>query len=229
MGKNCSWSKLKYWRLYADEFERFQEPRKIFLPRSIPSISAETTELPPGVIDFLKQNLGPDKVFLEFGSGGSTSITSSLGTKVLSVESDTKYVAAIRNLPNTIAIQADFGIVGPYGAPIFYPFRKMRRKWGESYSNLVWNLFPDLNVDFVLIDGRYRVACALSVILRNRSSHYYILVDDYASREEYHIVNEFAQLIDILEKRLAIFQVKGEIIERERIYKILDSAYFDLR
>lgn len=207
----------------------FKSHARFCLPRSLPSISAETTELPQSVIDFLKQNLAPDKVFLEFGSGGSTSITSSLGTKVLSVESDPKYVAAIRNLPNTIAIQADFGIVGPYGTPIFYPFRKMRRKWGESYSNLVWNLFPDLNVDFVLIDGRYRVACALSAILRNHSSDYYILVDDYVSREEYHIINEFAQLIEVLEKRLAIFQVKGEIIERERIYKILDSAYLDLR
>ena len=197
---------------------------RFLLPRSIPSISEDATELPPGVINFLKQNLGPEKIFLEFGSGGSTSIISSLGTKVLSVESDPKYVAAIRNLPNTIAIKVDFGIVGPYGTPIFHPFRKMRRQWGESYSNLVWNLFPNLSVDFVLIDGRYRVACALSVILRNLNRNYYILVDDYVSREEYHIINEFAQLIEVLENRLAIFQVKGELIERERIYEILEDA-----
>jgi len=207
----------------------FKSHARFCFPRSIPSISEDATELPLAVINFLKQNLGPDKTFLEYGSGSSTTIVSSFGTKVFSVESDPKYFAAIRNLPNVTAVKVDFGIVGPYGTPIFHPFRKMKRQWGESYSNLAWNLYSDLSVDLVLIDGRYRVACALSVILRNCNRDYLILIDDYVSRKEYHIFNEFAPLIEVLDNRLAVFQVTGTNIEREKIYKILEGAYLDLR
>ena len=207
----------------------FKSHARFMFPRAPVRISNESTELPPTISKFITKHLGPSKIFLEFGSGGSTSIAYSSGAKVYSVESDPLYVAAVKKLPHIVSVRINLGIVGPYGAPIFHPIRKPRRRWGYDYSNLVWDLFPDLSPDVVLIDGRYRVACALNVILRSKNRELLLLIDDYVGRDEYHIINNFAKLVDILEDRLAIFRINAEILELNGIERILDDAYLDLR
>ena len=53
--------------------------------------------------------------------------------------------------------------------------------------------------DVYLVDGRYRVACACSAFLhaaKYGAANAIILMHDYAEREHYHVVEQFADIIE---------------------------------
>jgi hypothetical protein len=111
--------------------------------------------------------------YAEFGSGGSTPLALRLGAATLvSVESDPAWARAVRAVPvvaraiadgRASVIHADIGAVGPWGAPAS---REPTRLW-PRYVAAMWRewarrgAFPDI----VLVDGRFRIACCLSVAL----------------------------------------------------------------
>ncbi len=111
--------------------------------------------------------------FLEFGLGGSTlvAVRSKVGT-IVSVDSDPTWVAAVRThvevapriADGTMSVlHADIGPVREWGNPVD---RQEMQKW-PRYLIAAWSewvrrrQFPDL----VLVDGRFRIACCLSVLL----------------------------------------------------------------
>ena len=51
-------------------------------------------------------------------------------------------------------------------------------------------------LDFVLVDGRFRVACALQLLLRAREKTPRILVHDFAQREYYAVLLEFFDVVE---------------------------------
>jgi hypothetical protein len=67
------------------------------------------------------------------------------------------------------------------------------------------------NIDFILIDGRFRVACCLKC-LTVINDNCIIAFDDFLNRLEYHIVLDYCDIIDkttdnrmvILKKRLVL-------------------------
>ena len=65
--------------------------------------------------------------------------------------------------------------------------------------------------DLILIDGRFRVACALKLIkyLHDKNS-YMILVDDYIGRSAHSDVERFSYLVK-LEGTMAVFKQKANI------------------
>jgi len=69
----------------------------------------------------------------------------------------------------------------------------------------VWELDGFCNPDVVLIDGRMRTSCLLSVILKAKKKTL-VLFDDYSEREYYHIVERIIKPIDMV-GRVAIFEV----------------------
>ncbi|MFM6950721.1 MAG: hypothetical protein ACKOW1_06855 [Novosphingobium sp.] len=75
------------------------------------------------------------------------------------------------------------GLTQAWGVPLF---PKPRR--AKAYVTAPWDLtpFPDL----ILIDGRYRVACALEAARRAHASGATatLMFDDYATRPHYHPV-----------------------------------------
>ena len=77
----------------------------------------------------------------------------------------------------------------------------------QEYSNPHWEKlkrFPDL----ILIDGRFRVACALKAIKSlKHQDNWVIIVDDYLGREEYKIIEEFSNL-DVVLGTTAFFSKK---------------------
>lgn len=116
---------------------------------------------------------GGRRHYAEFGTGGSTLLASRAGFETLvGVESDPEWASKVREDPaiaplvaagRASILHADIGPVGAWGSPADrtklerWP-RYLATMWGE------WDrrgLFPDL----VLVDGRFRVACCLSVAL----------------------------------------------------------------
>jgi hypothetical protein len=111
--------------------------------------------------------------YLEFGLGGSTLLAIRGGAEtVVAVDSDPNWVAAFRTHPEvapkieagSASVQhADIGPVGAWGVP--FDTRKLR-SW-PTYISSPWADWSRRGVlpDLVYVDGRFRVACCLSVIV----------------------------------------------------------------
>ena len=78
----------------------------------------------------------------------------------------------------------------------------------------------------MLVDGRFRVACALKAVrMLSSQDEWSIIVDDYTGRPSYEVITEFAQ-IDKFVGRMAVFtrakDVDPELLESTiREYEIV--------
>lgn len=133
--------------------------------------------------------------YLEYGSGGSTLTAQRLGAKhIISVDSSKEWYQNIKKelagSSNTDLIYCDIGAVGCWGKPI----NNDGIQNYHAYMVSPWKLAQEKNidVDLVMIDGRFRVACFLYSLLCAKSGTV-ILFDDYAFRHRYRIVVEFCK------------------------------------
>ena len=78
----------------------------------------------------------------------------------------------------------DLGEVGDWGRPLNYD---NKHKF-LNYTDWIWK--QKINPSFVLIDGRFRVSCFLS-ILKFAKNEIKIIFDDYNNREYYHHVEKY--------------------------------------
>jgi hypothetical protein len=154
------------------------------------------------------------KVYLEYGSGGSTVFACNRMKipTIISIESDKNFVNLINSLCDRDATQgvailhADIGEVLDWGVP--------KDKAGISeywrYMSMPWDVakINKLDPDLIFIDGRFRVASFLYSIL-NAKKGTIILFDDYIDRPEYHIAQKFAVLHSI-HGRMAKFVVNNQ-------------------
>ncbi len=174
--------------------------------------------LPFGVdaIALFESELRGASSYLEFGAGSSTLTAVGRVPMVVSVESDRDFLSAVQRRcgePNgsLVLLHADIGPTGPWGAPVLKSriWRQLER-W-SAYPLAPWRqLGASYRADLVLVDGRFRVACALAVISRQHDAEWLMLFDDYAERPEYHIVEEFAQLVDV-RGRMAAFTPRPRV------------------
>ena len=159
-----------------------------FGPPGEPGLDDETTAL---FFELLEKS----KSYLEFGSGGTTLAAARFGVPTVSVEADRFFARAVRKaLPpgaKVKVIDIDLGVTKEWSTPLFVrvtPKRIARwRRYVEAPFERLEPLFPF--PDFVLVDGRFRRACALKVA-REASLHnarVSLLVDDYFTpgREHY--------------------------------------------
>src|SRR5690606_18853321 len=137
------------------------------------------------------------KYYLEFGSGGSTlRILQKSKAKIYSVESSSDWIDylckyfIIRNAREKRLFfhHVDIGQTKGWG----YPVSKESIELVPNYSNSIFNTLDAGKIDTVLIDGRFRVACVLSVILNITSNkNTTILIHDFWNREKYHRVLKY--------------------------------------
>lgn len=167
---------------------------------------------PPGAARF-KLELAKATVYVEFGSGATTVLADRAGIPAISVESDRYYarVVAKRLTGSVEQIVVPLGLTGPWGSPLRSTLLK-----GMTYAQAPYDrgLIPD----FILVDGRYRAACAL--IAANQAAvwgrHVTLMFDDYADRPWYHFIEEY---LDPPERvgRAAIFKLSGRQVEPDVI------------
>lgn len=191
--------------LYVQRVKGFDVPSR-------PHVDAETAE-------FLADQLKRTKLFLEFGSGGSTILCNSLGVPGISVESDRFFAAAVRDaLPDpriTRIIVPRMGLTREWGMPVFRR-RKKGRRYVEAPFERLDGLFPDL----IFVDGRYRVACALMSARKAAAAAAgaRLLMDDYSGRPEYHVLEDHLGEPDRIGRsalfRLGGREVSGQLVDR---------------
>lgn len=148
--------------------------------------------------------------YLEFGSGGSTVLASSICASVVSVDSSREWLdrvqAACRGRGTEAVVSlmfADIGEVGEWGYP---RDSAARHAWPGYYSN-IWSTREVADYDLCLVDGRFRVACAAQAALNMREGTV-VLVHDYNSRPIYHAIGTFMQLHATVDD-IAAFVIDG--------------------
>ena len=154
----------------------------------------------PETLGHFQQLLSRARLYVEFGSGGSTLLADRLGVETISIESDRFYAATIRSAlsegSRVKVVHVEIGATGPHGYPLLRrPTRARVERWldyAERPYRMLGASFPDL----VLIDGRFRVACALSSLRQaaRTGADTAILVDDYfkPNRRAYARIEAFA-------------------------------------
>jgi hypothetical protein len=184
--------------------------------------------LDDATFDLLKTEMAKASSYLEFGSGGSTVLAAqTVRGPVCSVESDKKFLRAVQekiaslDLPAPNMIFADTGLTGRWGHPI-RPWYS--RKW-RDYAEAPWLKMSALP-DVILIDGRFRAACALSTLLHFSESRKVatVIIDDYEHRPNYRIVEEFAHA-PVRVGRSLVF--KTGPVDRGKCLSVLGRLYRD--
>lgn len=159
----------------------------------------------------------PEKgVCLEFGSGGSTQFFLDRGiAKLYSVESDKSWLDKLRDNPTVqishkrgdwIPLYADIGKVKAWGVPAN---SSPSVAW-LNYHQHIWKKIPDPTFDFILVDGRFRVACLLQCLLRCVNREVIIVVHDFWNRPYYHRVLGHLNVVDKVDS-LGVFTPKKRL------------------
>lgn len=164
-------------------------------------------------------------VFLEYGSGGSTVLGAEMPRKTItSVESDRKWVRMMRrwfqaNPPaetSTVDLYwADIGPTKDWGHP------KDDRAWRRfaRYPLAVWQGEAFRHPDVVLVDGRFRLGCALATLF-SITRPVTLLFDDYKSRTQNHKIETYVGAPRLV-GRMADFRLEPAVIPPAKLLEII--------
>jgi len=187
--------------LYVQRVEGFRVP--------------DSPHFDPASLRFFLDRLDAARSYLEYGSGGSTVLAGRSGKLFTTVDSDRFFLEQVRRKVGDDGatgrfIYADIGITGEWGYPLLRRITPARLRRWRRYAELPFEgggFTPDL----ILVDGRFRVACALvtSRELRHLPGTT-LLIDDYAGRPHYHEVERFAELL-AMHGRMAEFAMRPHV------------------
>ena len=187
----------------------------------------------PEEVDLLREASRKRRHVIEFGCGGSTILFLENAVEALdSVESDKAWAAKVCGEPSAATAlrsgrfrmhNVDIGRTKAWG----YPVDKAAKARWPRYSCAIWRKLESPAVDFVFIDGRFRVACAL-VALLHITPPALIAVHDFWTRLK--VYAEILEFLDVVQrvKSLGIFAPRGDI-DKIRVIKLLREYLIDPR
>lgn len=168
-----------------------------------------------------KKLLATCDIYAEYGCGLSTQyVLDNTTIPVISIDSSNEWVGIVKERSknsNRLYIHcANVGAVGDWGRPIGY----QKRSNFQEYTNWIWE--QNITPDTILIDGRFRVACFLTCLLKAPKDTK-IIFDDYTNRPEYHLVEEFLPVKEVC-GRQALFIVSSQLENQEiKISNLLEK------
>lgn len=166
------------------------------------------------------------QVILEYGSGESTVLAAGMSGKLIfSVESDRLWSLRLQQRIDSIDLlspatvyHVDIGETGSWGRPVD------EVSWTKfhKYPISIWDEAFFRHPDIVLIDGRFRAACMVTVLMRiNRPVT--VIFDDYIDRKPYHVVEDIISPSKIV-GRMAIFEVVPGLIDIANFRMIFETV-----
>ncbi|WP_299933156.1 hypothetical protein [uncultured Pelagimonas sp.] len=165
------------------------------------------------------------EVILEYGSGGSTVMASELpGKRVFSVESAQDWTEMMKGY-----LAANPPVVGTQVEMIWVDIGPTK-EWGHPVDDAHWRAYPKyaldvwrrrdfVQPDVVLVDGRFRQACALATAFLS-TKPVDLFFDDYAGRKHYHKVEDYLGPPQIT-GRMAHFRVTPMAIPPEKLFQVV--------
>jgi len=176
----------------------------------------------PDAEAIFREMLASCRQYLEYGAGSSTFAAARSGAALVSVESDRRFLSAVERRCRSLAppgagearfLHGNVGRTGPWGKPVM-PALSRPASW-RRYPLSPWQTFGEsFQADLILVDGRFRVACALAVISHQPDTAWTMLVDDYVGRDEYSPIAHFAKLV-ALHGRMAQFRPRAGVSPTE--------------
>ncbi len=187
------------------------------------AITPPVLTFPPNVADCVRRHYDAADVILEYGSGGSTVFAAGLeGKTVFSVESDAKWIAGMEEyfaqaglLSKVTFHRVNIGKTGKWGKPLN---DKAWRRY-HRYPLEVWDRDDFVAPDLVLIDGRCRAACLVTVMLRTPKP-VTVLFDDYAGRRQYSRVERWIKPVEMID-RMARFEVTPTDLPKDSLTDLI--------
>lgn len=193
----------------------FIPPLFIILIRSvIKKFLKPKPKLFDGIDSIFVNNITNKTIYGEYGCGLSTEyVLKNYSFPIYSVDSSKIWVNKFdkyQGKKNFKINSIELGEIGDWGYPINYKYRKNFK----NYFNYIWEQKNKPN--FILIDGRFRVACFFTTLLKADVGTK-IVFDDYPHRKHYHIVEEFILPVSINDRQ-ALFIVDEKVsLEFEKI------------
>lgn len=180
---------------------------------------------PPDEAAALAAQYQQASVILEYGSGGSTLMASDMPDKrIYTVESDRGWVDKLHawyvdHAPASMPLlhHADIGPTRNWG----YPSDEATFRLWPGYAQSIWDHSDFLAPDAVLVDGRFRLACLLTVALRT-DKPVIVLVDDYIDRPSYQDAEPLLGPPEMI-GRMARFDLVPGMIPMNRLRLVIDS------
>ena len=112
------------------------------------------------------------------------------------------------------------------GAPLIKRPSPARLKRWRCYAETPWTVSDDFP-DLVLIDGRFRVLCALVSVYHTRGKDVEILFDDYINRRDaYKGVEQFATIERTIGNMVSLRPAKFEVADLNRAIEFYVSQTF---
>lgn len=194
-------------------------------PETIPSIP----HMEDAGIALLAERLKGVKIFLEYGSGGSSIMAAQAGIRrIYSVDSDLMFLQSVQKrliadgIPRRryVPVYVDIGRTGNWGRPV----NENHAKDWPNYCSAPWVRLEQAGEkpSLVLIDGRFRVASFL-VTAMLAPPGCVILFDDYVDRPEYHLVEQHLKPVRF-EGRMAEFIVAPLLDAKAALFDLLQYS-----
>jgi hypothetical protein len=168
-------------------------------------------------------------IYFEYGSGGSTyqAYLRQNIKKIYTVESDKTWIEQLKNLiKDDSKITYIFNEMGTHPNTWGYPSKTCNKSNLISYSECIFNLNTEeiKNIDLIMIDGRFRVACCLK-FFDVINDNCYIIFDDFLIRKKYHIILDYYKIFEnTKDKRMVILRKKKNVsipIELIKKYELI--------
>ena len=169
-------------------------------------------------------------VYFEYGSGGSTyqaNIRSNI-TKIYSVESDIQWINKIKGNIDSSKVNFFFNEMDTQPNTGGNPGSNSTDTQWINYSNHMRKLTKDeqKDIDLVLIDGRFRVACCLKCF-DIIGPDCLIAFDDFLNRTQYYAVLDYYNIIEkttdermvILRKKENISSIPNDVIQKYELIR----------
>ncbi|MGB7317199.1 MAG: hypothetical protein WBC85_04460 [Planktotalea sp.] len=184
----------------------------------------------PEVADLVRKHYEAADVILEYGSGGSTVMASEMpGKTIFSVESSKLWTRQMRRWFNEaqpvskpMMQHINIGVTGKWGSPVDTEgFQRY-----HFYPLSIWDTPEFKHPDVILVDGRFRVACALTAMLRCERETV-LLFDDYEGRKGYHVIEDYLEKEETV-GNMARFTVNKTELPRAKMTEIIGkfSSHF---
>lgn len=182
-------------------------PFILFLVRKLLALKAKKVGLFAGNDSLFKRLIKDTKIYAEYGCGATTIwVAKNSLCEIYSVDSSSEWIQKVENECRSInrftLHLADVGLVGEMGRPQSY---EKARNFND-YTDWIWT--NTQKPDLVLIDGRFRVCCFLTCLLKGESGTK-IIFDDYNNRPHYHFVEKYIKPIETC-GRQALFVIPNK-------------------
>lgn len=166
--------------------------------------------------------------YFEYGSGGSTYQASLKANikKIFSVESDKEWHNKLQTIINDEKIEYLYVEMDTKPNTWGHPGNTSTKEQWINYSDQILKIKSTDEIDLIMIDGRFRVACCLKCFDKINENTY-IMFDDFLDRKPYHIVLEYYDIIEkttdnsmvILKKKKNIKCVNEEHIKKYELIR----------